>query len=444
MDFEMKGSGTDLSVRGTVPVKSASPLDVSAKGTLDLALLKGFAANIESSGRIDLDVSAGGNLSSPQMRGTVNMVDARLSSAGSPVGFEMLNGLININGNRLELAKFSGNAGGGTVSGSGYFIYGNGSNFNMSLNANNVRVRYPAGVRTVVNGELQLNGTPASSVLSGRVLIDRLSFTQEFDMANFMGQFSGDSSASSPSAFQQNMKLNVSVQTEQQLNAQSTKLSIEGTANLTLGGTLATPVILGRTTLSSGDLFFLGKRYQVQNGTIEFANPVRTEPVVNLFVSTTVQQYNITLNFTGPMDRLRTNYSSTPALPPADIINLIAFGKTAEESAAGPSTPAALGAQSVLAKGVSSQVSGRLEKLAGISQLTIDPLAGTNPNNPGAQIAVQQRITGNLLLTFSTDVTSTQSQSVQLQYQASRNVSVSVLRDQNGGYAMDVRVRKNF
>jgi translocation and assembly module TamB len=141
---------------------------------------------------------------------------------------------------------------------------------------------------------------------------------------------------------------------------------------------------------------------------------------------------------------LRTNYTSDPSLPPSDIINLVAFGKTAEQSASAASTTTSVGAESVLAQGVSSQVSGRIEKLAGISQLSIDPLAGTNSNDPGSQISVQQRVTGNLLLTFSTDVTSTQNQAVQLQYQANRSVSLSVLRDQNGGYAIDVRVRKVF
>jgi translocation and assembly module TamB len=224
----------------------------------------------------------------------------------------------------------------------------------------------------------------------------------------------------------------------------SSKLSVAGAANLTVGGTAANPVILGRTTLTGGEVFFLGKRYEVQNGTIEFANPVHTEPTLNLYVTTTVQQYNITLNFIGPIDRLRTNYTSDPSLAPADIINLIAFGKTAEQSASGASTPTSVGAESVLAQGVSGQVSGHIEKLAGISQLSIDPLAGTNSNDPGSQISVQQRVSGNLLLTFSTDVTSTQNQAVQLQYEVERNVSLSVLRDQNGGYAIDVRVRKVF
>jgi translocation and assembly module TamB len=157
-----------------------------------------------------------------------------------------------------------------------------------------------------------------------------------------------------------------------------------------------------------------------------------------------VQQYNITLNFVGPIDHLRTNFTSDPSLPSSDIINLIAFGKTTEESASAASTPISVGAESVLAQGVTRQVSGHIEKLAGISQLSIDPLAGTNPNDPRSQISVQQRVSGNLLLTFSTDVTSTQNQSVQLQYEVKRNMPVTVLRDQNGGYAIDIRVRKVF
>jgi translocation and assembly module TamB len=445
---EMKGSGTDLNLRGSVPIKNAAPstasMDASAKGTIDLTILKGFTADLKSSGQVDLDISARGDLSHPVTQGHARITNAAVSSANIPVGFEMLNVEVDMNGNRVDLSRLSATAGGGSVSATGFMIYGSQSNFNMSLTAKSVRVRYPEGVRSVVDANVQFAGTPASSELSGRVLVDRLSFTQGFDMASFLGQFSDESAPPSSSPFQQNMKLNVAVQTAQELNAESSQLSVEGSANLNVGGTLANPVILGRTALTGGDIFFMGKRYVVQNGTIEFANPVRTQPVLNVFMNTTVQQYNITLNFVGPVDRLRTNYTSTPALPPADIINLIAFGKTAEQQATGPSTPPAVGAESVLAQGVSGQVSGRIEKLAGISQLTIDPLASNNSRDPGSQVAIQQRINGSLLFTFSTNVTSTQNQTVQLHYQANKNLSMSVLRDRNGGYAIDVRVRRTF
>jgi len=77
-------------------------------------------------------------------------------------------------------------------------------------------------------------------------------------------------------------------------------------------------------------------------------------------------------------------------------------------------------------------------------RIFIDPLAGSNPNDPDSQLSVQQSVSGNLLLSFSTDVTSTQNQAVQLQYEVKLNVSLSVLQDQNGGYAIDIRVRTIF
>jgi len=224
----------------------------------------------------------------------------------------------------------------------------------------------------------------------------------------------------------------------------STKLNIQGSANLRVRGTAAHPILVGRAVMSVGEVFFLGQRYEIQRGVVDFTNPTRTEAAVNLLVTTTVDQYNLSINLVGPLDRLRTHYSSDPPLSPADIINLLAFGKTAEASAAASPAPTTLGAQSLLAKEVTSQLSSRVEKLAGISHLQIDPLLGGVQRNPGARLAVQQRIAGNLLLTYATDVRSTQNELIQVKYQATPRFSISITRDENGGIAADFRFRKSF
>jgi translocation and assembly module TamB len=224
----------------------------------------------------------------------------------------------------------------------------------------------------------------------------------------------------------------------------SSEVSVQGNANLRVAGTAAQPVILGRSTLTGGELFFGGNRYIVQQGTIEFLNPVRTEPVVNLQVRTTIDQYNISLNIQGPVERLHTNFTSDPALPPVDIINLIARGTTTEAAAAQQSQPLALGAQSAIASAISNQVSGRIAKVAGISHLSVDPAIGGNGQNPGARISVQQRVTSNMYVTFATDVTSTQSQAIELEYRFNRRWSVRGVRDQNGGFGVDGHYTKEF
>jgi translocation and assembly module TamB len=142
---------------------------------------------------------------------------------------------------------------------------------------------------------------------------------------------------------------------------------------------------------------------------------------------------------------METTYTSDPALPPVDIIHLIATGKTETAANAAAPTPPTLGAESLLASQVSSQVSGRIAKLAGVSQLQIDPGLGTdNGQNPGARIAIQQRVTSNLFVTFATDVTSTQRQAVQMEYKLNPRWSVSGTRDQNGGFGMEGKYRKDF
>jgi translocation and assembly module TamB len=170
--------------------------------------------------------------------------------------------------------------------------------------------------------------------------------------------------------------------------------------------------------------------------------------VVNASINTTVQQYNIAMRFEGPVDKMRTAYTSDPALPPADIINLLAFGKTTEASAANPNPPGNLGAESAIASAVSGQVTNRLSKIAGISQLSIDPTLGGSGSggnqNPGATVTIQQRVTSKVFVTFSTDVTSTNRQVIQLEYKVSPRFSLSGTRDQNGGFAVDTKIRKRW
>ena len=90
----------------------------------------------------------------------------------------------------------------------------------------------------------------------------------------------------------------------------------------------------------------------LNGGTVQFINPAETQPVLNLALGTTIQQYNITLRFQGPVDQLKTQYTSDPSLPAADIINLLAFGQTTEASAANPATPTDQAAQSLVASQV--------------------------------------------------------------------------------------------
>ncbi len=441
----IRGTDTDIQLQASIPTNTAAPASMLAKGTLNLEIAQLFSPDVTSSGQVQFDIDSYGARTNPNVQGQIRIVNATFATGSAPVGLQNGNGVLTLTKDRLEITKFTGTVGGGTLQAAGGVVYKPALRFDLALAGNGIRLLYPDGVREGLNTNLTLTGTTDAATLGGRVELQQLSFTPDFDLMDFMSQFSGETSPPPTPGFSQNLQLNLTVQSTSGINLVSRELSLQGNANLEVRGTAADPVILGRVNLSGGDLIFRGNRYILQQGTLDFANPSRTQPVVNVGVNTTIQQYNIYLQFYGPTDHLRTNYTSVPSLPPSDIINLLAFGKTSEAAAANP-TPGNLGAQSLIASQVASQVTSRVEKIAGISHLSIDPVLGGNGSqqNPGARVTIQQRVTGNIFVTFSTDVTQTQNQVIELQYNVTPRVTFSGTRDQNGGFGFDTRIRKSW
>jgi translocation and assembly module TamB len=362
-----------------------------------------------------------------------------LSTVDAPLTVDKLNGTLDVSNERVQISNMSGEVGGGQISAGGSITYRPSLQFDIALQGNSVRLRYPEGLRSLLDANLTWIGTQQSSTLTGRVLVNALSFTPDFDLTTFSNQFSGNAVAPAQPGLADNVRLQITLQSKDNLSANNSQVSLEGSANLRVSGTAANPVITGRTDLTAGELFYRNIRYQLQRGIISFDDPNETSPVLNVSVTTTVEQYNLTLNLRGPFDRLTTSYTSDPPLATADVINLIAFGHTTAESAA-----ASQSTDSLLASQAISQVGGGVQKLAGLSSLEIDPLQSGNSQNPSTRVGIQQRVSKNFLFTFSTDVSQPGQEIVQGDYQINKRWSVSVERDQVGGVSVDGHFHTKF
>jgi len=441
----LKGTGTDLQFQGSVPLLDRTkPVSLLLLGSVDLRLAGLFDPDVTSSGQLRFNINSDGARSDPNFHGDVQIVNATFLQADAPVGLSNGNGTLSLTGDRLNIASFEGTVGGGKVTARGGLTYHPSIQFDVALAGQGIRMLYPDGVRESISANLTLTGTPAQAVLRGQVNADQLSFSPDFDLSS-LNQLGGGTEEPPSRGFASNLQLNLNLRSSQNVNLVSRTLSVSGSANLRVTGTAAEPIVLGRINLTGGDLVFQGNRYLLQGGVINFVNPTRTEPNINASVTTTIQQYNIGMRFEGPLNRLRTSYSSDPALPPADIINLLAFGQTKEaQSAANQGVSNTQTAEQSIASTVSGQVTSRVEKIAGISHLSVDPTLGNGQQNAGATITVQHRVTSKIFVTFSTDVTATQRQVIQFQYQATPRMSVSGTRDQNGGFGFDTRITKEW
>jgi translocation and assembly module TamB len=218
---------------------------------------------------------------------------------------------------------------------------------------------------------------------------------------------------------------------------------IEVDGDVRLRGTWVRPVLLGHVHLLGGQMPFRGNTYELTRGDINFANPFRLDPILNVEATSTISQYQVTIDFSGPASRLALNYRSDPPLPDSEIIGLLALGRTGQET--GPVSQAAsqsYGATALLSEAISTGLGGRIEHLFGISQFRVDPfVAGTaTESNAAARITIEQQVTRDLTITYSTNAaTSNQYQLIQVEYAVKHDLSVVFLRDINGTNGLDIK-----
>ena len=437
----IRGTDTNLEFQGSIPVGVQAPMSLVLHGNVNLALIQLFDPTVRTSGEARFNINSSGTEPGQNLGGEIDIVNANYAAGNLPVGLTNGNGVLTLSTDRVDIKSFQGEVGGGQVIASGGVTYRPTLRFNLGLEAKDIRMLYPKGMREGINANIRLVGSTTNAMLAGNVDLTDLSFTPAFQLTNFVGQFSSGVQAPPSLGMAQNIKLNLNVHSTNNMNLVSKTLSVDGAANLQVRGTAADPVILGRVDLTGGDLILNGDHFVLSGGTIQFVNPSITQPVVNVTVTTSIQEYNITMRFQGPTDQLNTQYTSDPSLPQADIIHLLAFGSTTEA----PSTPGTQAAETALASQVSSQITGRIARAAGISELSISPVLGDSATEgAGANITVQQRVTGNLFVTFSTNTADTQSEVIQGQYRISPKVSLSATRDPNGGFAFDTLIKKTY
>jgi len=413
--FHLLGEGTDLSLGGTVRMNGERELDLRAQGHANLQLIQSFNPDFTSSGEVSVDLTVGGTVNKPTTQGRLQIANGSIAYSDLPSALSGINGSLVFNQDRLQIETLSAHVGGGTVNFGGYATaYNRQLNFDLTLQAEEVRLRYPPGVSSMANADLRWTGTSKASMLSGDVTITKLAVTPGFDFGASLARGAQSSSLPQTNPLLNRIRMDVHIVTTPELQMQTAVVRLSGDADLRLRGTLAKPVLLGRADITEGEVYFNGTKYRMERGDVVFVNPVTTTPVLDLQASTHVRDYDVTVNLNGPVDKLNSTYHSEPPLPVADIISLLALGQTQQQSAqmqqSGQSPFAQQASSAILAEALNSAISNRARSLFGISHIRVDPqgmATETSPTTSAPAVTIEQQVKDNLTLTYTTNVSQT-------------------------------------
>ncbi|MCZ6876987.1 MAG: translocation/assembly module TamB domain-containing protein, partial [Acidobacteria bacterium] len=322
----------------------------------------------------------------------------------------------------------------------------------INVFGNGLRLEYPRNLISTIDVDLDLLKSDSSELISGAVYVRAAEYNQDLSIPEIISRYARGEIASLPTTAAPEVALDITVEAYQSLRATNNLADLVASADLNARGTLQNPVILGTVTIDSGQLFLENNDYEISRGIVNFNDPRRTRPVVNLEGQTEIREFTISVIVQGPLDQLEFTFRSDPPLPTASIVSLLAIGQTQEEilgfggqSQSEVGTLAVYGAGAVLSKSLGERLETRTSRLFGFEKFSIDPFLFGSERDPGARITLGKQLTSDLSVNYSTDLSSDQQgQIVVFEYKVTDWLTAVGTRDQDGSIAIDFKLKQRF
>jgi hypothetical protein len=445
----MAGEGTDLVVEGGADLLGQGPLRVGAKGAADLRTLSVIMRNLRGRGAARLAVEVGGTLGAPKLAGTLTLEGAGVRVRGFPHGLDDVHGTVRFTESAAELVGLTGTLAGGAVELEGQAAYAAGQlkSFDIRPSGRDMALRYPEGLRSLIDADLRLFGDASRQWITGTVDVKQAVWTRRYDLATEL--LSGGGGFEQPESLGEGVRYDLKVRAPGTLHIDNNLATLQARADLVVQGTFDAPVLLGRAEVDRGRVYFQGRTYVIRRGTIVFSNPQRTDPLFNIEAETRVRSYQITLKLGGTLKNINSTLTSDPPLAALQILNLLAG---ADESAVASLTQAQSAQWQLAATGAASLATGRLaeevglergaERVFGLNRFSIDPalLRGAT-TNPTARLTVGKRLTADLSVLYSVDLRGVDGPVLSVEYTLSDRLSILLTQSQLDGLGFDILLR---
>ncbi|MGE3511987.1 MAG: translocation/assembly module TamB domain-containing protein, partial [Vicinamibacterales bacterium] len=342
--FRWGGDGNQLVLTGDLALGRDYPdLNLDLDGVLDLRMVSAFLPDVATDGTAHVQLAARGTTAEPDVNGQVALENVDLTIREPRVAIADLAGTIQMTGDRLSAAGISGSANGGTLIIGGELTYpglelGDGT---ITLAGRRLAMALQNGVQAELDADLALSMSAADAplddlLLTGRITVLRGAYREPISLADLA---LGDSAAEVETAgldeetFVDRIRLDVALVTAEDLRVDNNYGHAEIGANVTALGTVGQPGLSGRATIREGGQVFLGgNTYIIEQSTIDFTDPTRIEPELNLRARTRIGGYGITLGVSGTLDALENDLQADPPLSESDIVSILVTGRTLSEA----------------------------------------------------------------------------------------------------------------
>jgi outer membrane protein assembly complex protein YaeT len=398
-------------------------------------------------GTADVNMLVGGTAAKPLLDGRIVLANAEIAIAEPRLVLSELNGPIVLDGRLAVIDGVRGLANGGSLALDGRLEFDGLALSGGALNiqAQQVALEMPRGLRSEVDALVTFRPDPKSPSLTGDIRIAQSSYTETITLAALARQAAAPVAPSvvAERPYLDRLQLNLNVTTTENLIVDNNYGRLAAAANVRVVGTVAEPGMEGRITLEEGGQIYLaGRTFRITRGDISFTDRRHIHPEFNIAAESQINSSNVTMTLTGTLERPTIDLTSEDgSMTPGDIASAIVGTANAG---------AALTLLSADLLGVTGRAIGldafRVERGDYMdADFDYDPtLIGTDNTDPTTRLTIGKRLSEQVEFTVSQDLRESGKATFVISFFPRHNVELRALSRDSGTLSLGVRHQVTF
>lgn len=428
-------------------------LALAAEGVLPLAVLAPFTDSVDRPrGEVRIAAHASGPWDRLQWQAELTARNAGAQLTYLDQTLRGVNGRVRIDPDEVQIENISGMLDDGHFSLDGRVRLADGrpDQGTITVKARALPLQWPDTMDMKISADLTLKGGLQKADVAGRIVLlegayykrlryNLLSALTRPQRAKSMGRAKG------VSGWQKAIELNVAIVSRYPFLVDNNIARLEVAPDLKLTGTAAAPIINGRAAVTEGEVFFRGRTFTVTQGVVDFINPYKIEPTLDITAETRIREYQISLAVSGTPDNLMIKLDTNQSLSDADILSLILLGRINGDAAEQNGSSGATTAE-MLAALMTSVWGDEIKKSTGVDILEIGTVTNNEDSNEDiTQFTVGKQLTRRLTVKYALESGGEQMvQRAISEYRLLEHILASGFQDTAGKYGGELMFRIEF
>jgi translocation and assembly module TamB len=320
----------------------------------------------------------------------------------------------------------------------------------MNLDAHALPLQVPDTLDVVLNTKLRIHGTRKKSMIQGEAVILEGTYYKDVNLSllEAVGQKKREETPLPREIIQpflKNMSLDISIKRRNPFLVDNNLARLEISPDLRLTGKLNNPIVSGRAEIDSGTIFYRKKRFVVNKGVVDFLNPYKIEPALDIESEVRIRAWTVFLEISGTPDRLTFRLTSDPPEEEGDILSLLLFGRTTHELIEGEGGTSRSTAQMV-AELVSMTFGEDIKKATGLDILEIETQEpGDEEASDRLKVTIGKELSKRITVKYAVESKAAEMvQSAIAEYKLLENILLSGFQDSKGIFGGELQFRLEF